>query len=159
MLNDVMYKPRLLNPDLYTFSTFTWWKSIIYYRLCRDRIFFDKILVSEYKLFKRPNTSSAIYLPKDNSVLRKWKLCSSGEIMFWSFHLKIIMEKILTLRLPSCIVLYIDRLMYGENVLNSFSRNRFFLLVLCSIVYILYQILWTQYYSWNTIAIFRECRR
>ena len=125
MLNDVMSKPRLINPDLYTFSIFTLWKFIVYYRLCRDIIFFDKIFVSEYKLFKRSNTSSAIYLPKDNYVLRKWKWCSSGEIMFWSFRLKMIMEEILTFQLPNCIVLYIDRLMYGENVLNSFSRNRF----------------------------------
>jgi hypothetical protein len=31
---------------------FTIWKSIVYYRLCRDSIYFDKILVSENKLFK-----------------------------------------------------------------------------------------------------------
>jgi hypothetical protein len=33
-------------------------KSIVYYRLCWDRIFFDKILVSEYKLFKRSNKAN-----------------------------------------------------------------------------------------------------
>jgi hypothetical protein len=55
MLNDVMSKPRLFNPYLYSFSIFTLWKSIVYYRLCRDRIFFDKILVSEYKLLKWSN--------------------------------------------------------------------------------------------------------
>jgi hypothetical protein len=49
----LMSNSRLLNPYLYTFSIFTLWKSIVYYRICRDRIFFDKILVSEYKLFKR----------------------------------------------------------------------------------------------------------
>jgi Fe-S-cluster formation regulator IscX/YfhJ len=30
---------------------FTIWKCIVYHRLCRDGIYFDKILVSEYKLF------------------------------------------------------------------------------------------------------------
>jgi hypothetical protein len=33
-------------------------KSIVYYRLCRDRMFFDKILVSEYKPFKRSNKAN-----------------------------------------------------------------------------------------------------
>jgi hypothetical protein len=31
------------------------WKCIAYNRFCRDGIYFDKILVSEYKLFKRSN--------------------------------------------------------------------------------------------------------
>jgi hypothetical protein len=30
---------------------FTIWNSVVYYRLCRDGIHFDEILVSEYKLF------------------------------------------------------------------------------------------------------------
>jgi hypothetical protein len=34
------------------------WKSIAYYRLCRDGIYFDKILVSENKLFKRLNKAN-----------------------------------------------------------------------------------------------------
>jgi hypothetical protein len=34
---------------------FTMWKCIAYHRLCRDGIYFDNILVSEYKLFKRSN--------------------------------------------------------------------------------------------------------
>jgi hypothetical protein len=38
-------------------------KSIVYYRLCRDRIFFDKILVSEYKLFKRSNKANLFFSP------------------------------------------------------------------------------------------------
>ena len=58
ILNDVMSKPRLVNPYLYTFSIFPLWKSIVYYHLCRDRIFFDKILVSEYNLFKRSNKAN-----------------------------------------------------------------------------------------------------
>ena len=37
---------------------FTIWKSIVYYRLCRDGIYFDKILVSVYKLFKRSNKAN-----------------------------------------------------------------------------------------------------
>ena len=37
---------------------FTIWKSIVYHRLCRDGIYFDKILVSEYKLFKRSNKAN-----------------------------------------------------------------------------------------------------
>jgi hypothetical protein len=32
---------------------FTIWKCIAYNRFCRDGIYFNKILVSEYKLFKR----------------------------------------------------------------------------------------------------------
>jgi hypothetical protein len=34
---------------------FTIWKSIVYNLFCRDGIYFDKILVSEYKIFKRSN--------------------------------------------------------------------------------------------------------
>jgi hypothetical protein len=34
---------------------FTIWKCIAYNFFCRDGIYFDKILVSEYKLFKRSN--------------------------------------------------------------------------------------------------------
>jgi hypothetical protein len=37
---------------------FTIWKSIVYYLLCRDGIYFDKILVLEYKLFKRSNKAN-----------------------------------------------------------------------------------------------------
>jgi hypothetical protein len=39
---------------------YTLWKSIVYYRLCRDGIYFDKILVSEYKLFKRSNKANCL---------------------------------------------------------------------------------------------------
>jgi hypothetical protein len=42
------------------FGLFTLWKSITYYRLCRDRIFFDKVLVSEYKLIKRSNKANIL---------------------------------------------------------------------------------------------------
>ena len=42
------------------FFLFTSWKSIVYYRLCLDRIFVDKILVSEYKLFKRSNMANLL---------------------------------------------------------------------------------------------------
>ena len=38
MLNDVMSKPLLLNPYLYTLSIFTLCKSIVYYRLCKSRL-------------------------------------------------------------------------------------------------------------------------
>ena len=34
---------------------FTMWKCIAYNHFCRDGIYFDKILVLEYKLFKRSN--------------------------------------------------------------------------------------------------------
>jgi hypothetical protein len=37
---------------------FTIWKCVAYNRFCRDRIYFDKILVSEYKLFKRSNKAN-----------------------------------------------------------------------------------------------------
>jgi hypothetical protein len=37
---------------------FTIWKCIVYHRLCRNGIYFDKILVSEYKLFKRSNKAN-----------------------------------------------------------------------------------------------------
>ena len=40
----------LLTPYLYT--------SIVYNLFCRDGIYFDKILVSEYKLFKRSNKAN-----------------------------------------------------------------------------------------------------
>jgi hypothetical protein len=34
------------------------WKCIVYHRLCKDGIYFDKILVSEYKPFKRSNKAN-----------------------------------------------------------------------------------------------------
>jgi hypothetical protein len=37
---------------------FTIWKCIAYNFFCRDGIYFDKILVSEYKLFKRSNKAN-----------------------------------------------------------------------------------------------------
>ena len=39
---------------------FTIWKCIAYSRFCRDGIYFDKILVSEYKLFKRSNKANPL---------------------------------------------------------------------------------------------------
>jgi hypothetical protein len=52
----------LFIPYLYTFSLYENASFIIfmhlYHRLCRDRIYFDKILVSEYKLFKRSNKAN-----------------------------------------------------------------------------------------------------
>jgi hypothetical protein len=47
---------------------FTIWKCIAYNFFCRDGIYFDKILVSEYKLFKRSNTKGIIRsrMPKKN---------------------------------------------------------------------------------------------
>jgi hypothetical protein len=39
---------------------FTIWKCIAYNRFCRDGIYFDKILVSEYKLFKRSNKANIV---------------------------------------------------------------------------------------------------
>jgi hypothetical protein len=46
--------------SLYSLSLyiFTIWKCIAYNFLCRDGIYFDKILVSEYKLFKRSNKAN-----------------------------------------------------------------------------------------------------
>jgi hypothetical protein len=44
---------------------FTIWKSIVYNLFCRDGIYFDKILVSEYKLFKLKSSrlpSGALYI-------------------------------------------------------------------------------------------------
>jgi hypothetical protein len=44
--------------DLYVEFDYSGRKFIVYYRLCRDRIYFDKILGSEYKLFKRSNKAN-----------------------------------------------------------------------------------------------------
>jgi hypothetical protein len=44
--------PFLTSLSLYIFTI---WKCIAYYFFCRDGIYFDNILVSEYKLFKRSN--------------------------------------------------------------------------------------------------------
>jgi hypothetical protein len=46
--------------DDFNFSLyiFTIWKCIAYIFFCRDGIYFDKILVSEYKLFKRSNKAN-----------------------------------------------------------------------------------------------------
>jgi hypothetical protein len=57
MLNNVISKPQLLSPYLYTFSILLY-ENPSFIIVCRDRIFFDKILVSEYKLFKRSNKAN-----------------------------------------------------------------------------------------------------
>ena len=36
---------------------------IVYYGLCRDGIYFDKILISEYRLFKRSNKANLLNSP------------------------------------------------------------------------------------------------
>ena len=60
MLNDVMSKPRLLNPYLYTFSLYENPSFII---VSAETECFDKVLVSEYKLFKRSNKTNLFYSP------------------------------------------------------------------------------------------------
>jgi hypothetical protein len=50
-----MFNILLTSLSLYIFTI---WKSIVYYRLCRDGIYFDKILVSEYKPFKWSNKAN-----------------------------------------------------------------------------------------------------
>ena len=46
--------------DTLSLYIFTIWKSIVYNLFCRDGIYFDKILVSEYKLFKRSNKANLL---------------------------------------------------------------------------------------------------
>jgi hypothetical protein len=74
--NRKMYKDKEVNKNVKNiflsmcnvkvFLTFTFvvkillGKSIVYYRLCRDAIYIDKILVSEYKLFKRSNKANLL---------------------------------------------------------------------------------------------------
>ena len=93
MLNDVMSKPRLLNPDLYTLSIYTLLKAIVYYRLFGDRIFFDKVFVSEYKLFKRSNNVNLfiikgliIQLPngKWQTQTKQWPTKQYTETIDWA---------------------------------------------------------------------------
>jgi hypothetical protein len=47
---------------------FTIWKSIVYNLFCRDGIYFDKILVSKYKLFKRSNKANLFSIRSWNSI-------------------------------------------------------------------------------------------
>jgi hypothetical protein len=61
---------------------FTIWKCIVYYRLCRHGIYFDKILVSEYKLFKRANKANLCIAWSSSLFLRgRWRFrkCEAGE--------------------------------------------------------------------------------
>jgi hypothetical protein len=51
------FLPLIYPPELEV-KEFTIWKSIVYNLFCRDGIYFDKILVSEYKLFKRSNKAN-----------------------------------------------------------------------------------------------------
>ena len=44
--------------DTLSLYIFTILKSIVYNLFCRDEMYFDKILVSEYKLFKRSNKAN-----------------------------------------------------------------------------------------------------
>jgi hypothetical protein len=64
--------------SLYIFAI---WKSIVYNLFCRDGIYFDKILVSEYNLFKRTNKANLLIAFTSLSLVLLWKLfylfCSS----------------------------------------------------------------------------------
>jgi hypothetical protein len=69
---------------------FTMWKCIAYNRFCRDGIYFDKILVSEYKLFKRSNKANLlIALFFLWYILQSWKLKRPQTQLrphhFWTF--------------------------------------------------------------------------
>jgi predicted nucleic acid-binding protein len=48
----------ILEQNTLSLYIFTIWKSIAYNLFCRDGIYFDKILVSKYKFFKRSNTTN-----------------------------------------------------------------------------------------------------
>jgi hypothetical protein len=67
---------------------FTIWKSIAYYRLCRDGIYFDKILVSEYKFLKRSNKANLfialVKMYKDKEVNKNVK-----NIFLWMCDVKV----------------------------------------------------------------------
>jgi hypothetical protein len=67
---------RLLSWLPYLYYIFTIWKCIVYYRLCRDGIYFDKILVSKYKLFKRSNKAIFFYSPGPVA-------CFSDGLFYW----------------------------------------------------------------------------
>ena len=71
---------------------FTIWKCIVYHRLCRD-----KIMVSEYKLFKRSNKTNlfnwaiwiwivnlALLIYREGLHEDSWNNLAS--IFYWSFH-------------------------------------------------------------------------
>jgi hypothetical protein len=60
---------------------FTIWKCIAYHRLCRDGIYFDKILVSEYKPFASP--AYGVYI----SQLIRYARTSSNYSEFLKRHL------------------------------------------------------------------------
>jgi hypothetical protein len=77
---------------------FTIWKSIVYYRLCRHGIYFDKILVSEYKLFKRSNKTWKCYVVHVSTIwmwyilMLSWLIVWNIKIAFiciWCLHLAI----------------------------------------------------------------------
>jgi hypothetical protein len=66
------------------YGIFTIWKCIAYNRFCRDGIYFDKILVSEYQLFKRSNKanqlSTKIYDKRDDfnfKIINFPNMCSN----------------------------------------------------------------------------------
>jgi hypothetical protein len=59
---------------------FTIWKCIVYYRLCRDGIYFDKILVSEYKLFMISNKANFVCLYNYGFWLSLCKIVRSSVI-------------------------------------------------------------------------------
>jgi hypothetical protein len=61
---------------------FTIWKCIAYNRFCRDGIYFDKILVSEYKLFKRSNKANLAI------ILISWNVIFIWETGYWTRSIK-----------------------------------------------------------------------
>jgi hypothetical protein len=63
--------------DTLSLYIFTIWKSIVYNLFCRDGIYFDKILVSEYKLLDTASSASFLdlYLEFDDSGQLSTKIC------------------------------------------------------------------------------------
>jgi hypothetical protein len=78
-----------LTTDTASSYIFTIWKCIVYHRLCRDGIYFDKILVSEYKPFKRSNKANLFIALVENFfhwyILQSWKL-KKPQIQLRPYH-------------------------------------------------------------------------
>ena len=67
---------------------FTIWKSIVYNLFCRDVIYFDKILVSEYKLFKRSDcTKTFDTVPHDDIRIKLREYGTTSKLWFLLYYM------------------------------------------------------------------------
>jgi hypothetical protein len=78
-LRHTLTKKILTSLSLYIFTI---WKCIAYNFFCRDGIYFDKILVSKYKLFKRSNKANWMFVIVGKCYFSNEAVHRGGNMLF-----------------------------------------------------------------------------